>query len=160
VPKPRIYLDTSVISHLFHEDAPESQAATVELFENAIAPRVYDVFISGLVVDELRRTNDAERRKALLDVIPRYGLTLLPEGTEEIDRLAQCYMDHGIIPADKIEDALHVAYATVFEMDILVTWNYRHLAKVKTATLIALVNSAEGYARPLRLLTPLEVLAP
>jgi hypothetical protein len=45
-------------------------------------------------------------------------------------------------------------------MDILVTWNYRHLAKAKTATLIALVNSAEGYARPLRLLTPLEVLAP
>jgi hypothetical protein len=45
-------------------------------------------------------------------------------------------------------------------MDILVTWNFRHLAKAKTASMVAGVNMLEGYSKQLRLLTPLEVLEP
>lgn len=74
--------------------------------------------------------------------------------------LATRYIEHGIIPAMKAEDALHVAYATVFELDVLVTWNFRHLARARTEALIGSVNVVEGYSKPLRLLTPLEVLRP
>lgn len=160
MPKLRIYLDTSVISHLFHDDAPESQAATIEFFERAVRPGVYDTFVSGIVLNELSRTKSPERREALLGVIGQGGISVLTEGTDEVDRLAEIYVRHGVIPPGKFEDALHLAYATFYEMDILVTWNYRHLARAKTATLVASLNTAEGYARPLRLLTPLELLEP
>jgi predicted nucleic acid-binding protein len=160
MPKLRIYLDTSVINHLFHDDAPERQAATWELFENAIGPKAYDAFISSVVVDEIRRTPDPGRRSQLLDVIGQYELSILPDGGDEVDRLAQLYVQRGIIPVKEPEDALHVAYATLFEIDVLVTWNFRHLAKAKNVPLIQAVNLVEGYNRPLRLVTPLEVLEP
>jgi predicted nucleic acid-binding protein len=156
----RIYLDTSVISHLFHDDAPEWKAATEELFANTIAPGVHEAFVSTLVLDELDRTREPELRAKLLDVVRRYDLAVLPQGEQKVDDLAQLYLQQGIVPAAYPEDALHVAYATVFEMDVLVTWNFRHLAKARTADLVAGVNFLEGYTRPLKLLTPLEVLAP
>jgi predicted nucleic acid-binding protein len=156
----RLYLDTSVISHLFHEDAPERQADTRELFENAIAPSLHETFVSAVVIDELRRTRDEALRQRLLDVLVAYPILLLPDGGEEVGRLARAYMEHEIVPARNPEDALHVAYATHFELDVLVTWNYRHLARARTASLVASVNMVEGYPRPLQILTPLEVLKP
>lgn len=67
------------------------------------------------------------------------------------------YVVQKIIPAGKFEDALHVAYATVHQMDILLSWNFKHLANVRREALIAAVNQQTGYRYPLRLLSPLEV---
>ena len=75
----------------------------------------------------------------------------------EIERLADRYLAQGIIPATKREDALHVAHATVHGLDILLSWNFRHLANVRREGLIAAVNQQEGYRHALRLLSPLEV---
>ena len=57
----------------------------------------------------------------------------------------------------KRDDAFHVAYATVFGLDILLSWNFKHLANVRREMLIAAINQQEGYRHPLRLLSPLEV---
>ncbi|MEK7795415.1 MAG: type II toxin-antitoxin system VapC family toxin [Candidatus Hydrogenedentota bacterium] len=156
----RIYLDTSVISHLFHDDSPTLQEATQELFENAIATNIHDSFISGVVLDELRRAKDPVLRAKFLEVVSRYPLGILPSDDPEVARIARLYMDGGVLPSKKPEDAFHVAFATVFEMDVLVTWNFRHLAKAKTSAMVAGINRMEGYSKPLQLLTPLEVLEP
>jgi hypothetical protein len=74
-----------------------------------------------------------------------------------LKELAFRYIEHGAIPEAKLEDAQHVAYATVHEMDILVSWNFRHLANVKKEAKILAVNVEAGYWRPLRLLSPLEI---
>jgi hypothetical protein len=50
--------------------------------------------------------------------------------TDEIKRLAKLYVNEGIIPAKKDDDALHIAYSTFYEMDILLSWNYKHLANI------------------------------
>ena len=160
MPKLRIYLDTSVVSHLFHEDAPERKADTEEFFENAILPKAYETFISSVVLEELARTKNLVLRQRFLQATEHYQLDILPEGGNEVARLAALYMDRGVIPFRNPEDALHVAYATLFEMDSLVTWNFRHLARAKTAGLIGSINLVEGYMRPLRLQTPLELLQP
>ena len=55
------------------------------------------------------------------------------EVSEECEELAQFYQNSGILPAKKIEDALHVALATIHQMDILVSWNHRHMANVRKA---------------------------
>ena len=61
------------------------------------------------------------------------------------------------IPAAQREDAFHVAYATVFGLDILLPWNFKHLANVRREKLIAEINRAAGYPDLLRLVSPLEV---
>lgn len=69
----------------------------------------------------------------------------------------ELYLARGVIPAGKRDDAFHVAYATVFGMDILLSWNFKHLANIRREKLIAEINQATGYPELLRLLSPLEV---
>lgn len=109
MPKLRIYLDTSVISHLYHDDAPQRKADTEEFFENAVAPKAYETFISQAVIDELLRTKDLALRQQFLDAVSRYELVLLPEGGEDVARLASACVEQNIIPTKKPEDTLHVA---------------------------------------------------
>ena len=66
-------------------------------------------------------------------------------------------MSNGIIPADNIDDALHIAIATIYEMDILVTYNFEHIMKIKTVDRITAVNLLLGY-KTMRIVIPEEVL--
>jgi hypothetical protein len=154
--KLRIYLDTSVINFLFAEDAPDFRKATVEFFRKH-APK-YELYVSAIVRLEIGRTPDPLHRQKLLDVLQRYPITMLTdESRAEIEQLAKVYVVQKIIPSAKFEDALHVAYATVHQMDILLSWNFKHLANVRREALIAAINQQTGYRYPLRLLSPLEV---
>jgi len=108
-----------------------------------------------VVLEIMRDSNPAHRQK-LLDTLHRHPITMLT-GDPEIERLADLYLARGVIPATKREDALHVANATVHKLDILLSWNFKHLANVRREALIAAVNRQEGYAHALRLLSPLEV---
>jgi hypothetical protein len=63
----------------------------------------------------------AERLKLL------NGLTLLPL-TDEVRDVANELLDAGVLPRKAEADAVHIAVATVHEMDVLLTWNCRHLA--------------------------------
>ena len=60
-------------------------------------------------------------------------------------------------PANKFEDAVHAAVATVFEMDALISWNLKHLSNLKKMEMINGVNMKEGYSKRLELITPMEV---
>jgi hypothetical protein len=69
-------------------------------------------------VGELQRTKEPPRRKQLLGLIE--GITILPR-TEEAEELADLYVKNKIIPLKYRVDALHIAIATLNEMDILVS---------------------------------------
>jgi predicted nucleic acid-binding protein len=158
--KLRVYLDTSIINFLFADDALESKTATTAFFEDYVGPGVYDVFISPVVVDEIVRTPDKARRNKLMGAIEDYALDVLEisDQTIEIQPLAQAYIDARIIPKRKLEDALHIAIATVNETDVFLSWNYRHLANVNKEMLVRAVNLQAGYTKPMRMTTPLEVM--
>ena len=158
--KLQIYLDTSVVCHLFHDDAPQRRDETRLFFDNGIARRLYAAYISDAVLDEIRKTPDPVRRAELMDVLRDYGLTRLPPTTPEIARLAKLYQDRKIVPARNRMDAMHLAFFTVFRMDALVTWNFRHLARSQTEALVNGTNLMEGYHGTLRLITPLELANP
>ena len=78
--------------------------------------------------------------------------------TTECDELAEFYIDCSITPAKKLEDALHVAVATVHEIDVLVSWNHRHLANARKTDQYRGANLIRGYWKSPLILTPLEVL--
>ena len=158
--KVRIYLDTSVINFLFADDAPEQQQATVTFFENFVKPGLYDVYVSPVVIDELARTHDHRKRKMLFAAVDAYALEVLDirEAMGEIRSLAEAYVAEAVIPVQKPEDALHIAIATAKEMDILLSWNYKHIANINKELLVQAVNFRAGYAKLIRMLTPWEVI--
>ena len=155
--KLRVYLDTSVVNFLFAEDAPEKQGITLDFFENTVATGKIEACISDAVTEEITRTPDEDRKELLLSVLKEYAFTLLYLD-EESERPGELYVRKGVVPERKIEDAYHLAIATVNELDVLVSWNFRHLANVTKERRVAGVNLEEGYLHPLRLTTPMEVM--
>ena len=86
------------------------------------------------------------------------GLLDISYQIDEIQNLSLTYIEKGIIPRRKIEDALHIAIATVKELDILLSWNYKHLANINKEIRIRAINLLAGYSKPIRFLTPMEVV--
>lgn len=155
-----IYLDTSIINFLFADDAPELRDITILFFSSIVRKGIYDIWISSVVVDEIQQTADEAKRERLLNAVRDYDLPILDttSSKQEIRDLANKYIESKVIPPGKEEDALHVAISTVFEIDVLLSWNYRHLANLSRERRIMLVNLSEGYAKPLRIITPMEVI--
>ncbi len=157
--KLRIYLDTSVINFLFADDAPEKRDITREFFARHL--RNFDAVISEIVLFELRKTRDSGKRAALIHAVEHHAIALLEIAQAkraEIERLADAYQHHGVFPAAKREDALHVAVCTIFAVDALVSWNYRHLANIRKQLLVNAINEQHGYNKELHLITPFEMM--
>lgn len=157
MPRHKIYLDSSVISFLYADDAPDFQTVTQDFFMNY--SQNFDLFISQVVLWEIGKTVDASLRDTITNTLEKYPIAVLAEdAANELDDLAAAYLDAGILPRSQIEDAYHVAYATVHEMDILLSWNFKHLANVNKEAKIQVENSREGYRHPLRLTSPMELI--
>ena len=162
--KLKLYLDTSVWNFFFADDAPEKRDITKRFFDSIkeglsacvhAQAGIYEIFISEVVIREI---NDApeSKRKALFDLVNKYAPVEL-ETTEEADELTEFYMERGIIPKGKRDDAFHVAIAAVHEMDAIITWNYQHLANLRKSELFNGVNLERGYTKRLEIVTPMEV---
>ena len=78
---------------------------------------------------------EANLRKALENLINDFEVL---EMTEEVIELADTYLSHRRLPRG---DALHLASASIGEMDFLVTWNLRHIYKRGTQEMIREVNT-------------------
>jgi len=156
--KIKIYLDTSVPNFLFADDAPEKRDITIDFFSNFVKLEKYHTFISAFVLVEIDNTTDLKKKIKLLEALKQYPLTMLQsENRNEIETLAQKYVKAGIIPMKNIFDAYHIAVCTVFGIDYLVSWNFRHLANVNKENLVRIVNCQNNYLNELRIITPLEL---
>jgi len=124
-------------------------------FFNLIQKGVYEIYISDVVFLEIERAVDDVRQR-LSHLIKKYSPEVI-ESSPEAEELAREYLVRKIIPPSKIEDALHIAIATVEELDAVVTWNYRHMANLRKAELFYSVNIEMGYYKRLEIITPMEV---
>jgi len=154
--KLKIYLDTSVINFLFADDAPDLKKVTIDFFENHMFH--YNIEISDIVITEISRTKNIEKRDLLFNAIDKYKLVIKNKLSEEISEFAKYYIDSGIIPKDKPEDAQHIAFATFYEFDILLSWNFKHLANINKQMLVNSLNLQKGFNKQLLLLNPMEVI--
>jgi len=68
-----------------------------------------------------------------------------PMGTAGGIALAKKYIDEDIIPEDYLDDALHIAIAILYQIDILVSWNFKHLVNPVTRRGINAINMLKGY---------------
>jgi predicted nucleic acid-binding protein len=109
---------------------------------------------SAVVFEELERIPDAARRAESIALVrPLEQLDF----TEEIAEIADVYIHHKLMPTEALGDADHLALASFYNCDMLVTWNCRHLANANKAGHIRRINALLGFRTPM-LVTPLELL--
>ncbi|MDR2510491.1 MAG: hypothetical protein LBC77_07600 [Spirochaetaceae bacterium] len=151
---PKIYLETTIFNFPFADDAPQYKADTLKLFEEIKAGK-FEPFTSKYATDELADTKDAVKKAKMEALISEYHVKVF-ERNDDIVKLAKIYVDGGIIPRKFDTDALHIAAATFYGMDIIVSLNFGHIVKHKTILETEIVNLREGYKRVF-IHTPAEV---
>ena len=150
--KPRVYVETSVVSCL---TAPSSrdiviagrQQVTREWW--ATATGRFDLVISERVREEAAAGDGdaAQSRLAAIAALPTVAVSA------EVTRLAQALVDAGAVPMRAAQDAVHIAIAAAGQVPFLVTWNFRHIANAAARRQIEAVCCAGGIDAPV-LCTP------
>ena len=113
----------------------------------------YDKVTSQAVIDELSRGQFPGKNEAL-NLIS--DLDLLPI-VEEIEEIVSAYLSHYLMPKEAVGDALHLAMASYYGCDYLLTWNCKHLANANKYRHIRRINTIMDLVTP-NLVTPLELL--
>lgn len=137
-----LYLETSVVGAYLDNGDPFRRDLTIRWWEHELAE--YDAFSSILVERELERIAEPHRSGYLNLVKPLEKLEL----AEEIAILAEAYIERGIFQRKYIADAIHVALASFYKIDYLVTWNFGHIANVRKQARLRMFNQSAGFFAP------------
>lgn len=148
--KLKIYLDTTIISFLYAEDAQEKMAITKEFWEMAIAGK-FEIVFSQVTMREILRCSEP-KRSIMTDFLQKINYRVF-EINEEMLVLADKYVEEGFIPQKYKDDAFHLAAATVDNCDIILSWNFTHIVKAKTIFGVNGVNTMLGY-RHIEIMSP------
>jgi predicted nucleic acid-binding protein len=136
--KQRIYIDTSVIGG-YHDKEFESD--TRKLFER-IQNGEFAIYLSE--ISRLELLPAPKMVQDVLTLIPAESLIVL-DFTEEAKQLAECYIDEKILGVSSRDDAYHIAIATVNRIDLLLSWNFKHIVNWDKIRLFNAINLKNGY---------------
>ena len=134
----RLYLDTSVIGGYYD---PEFSEWTKPFIEDVLN-RKHIAIISDITIKEIL---DAPRNvNQLLDQLINTSSELIT-GNEQTEKLASYYIQEGALTRKSIEDANHIALATFYTVQSVVSWNFKHLVNIDRIRLFNSVNLKYGY---------------
>ena len=135
----RIYIDTSVIGGNFDVEFKEDTRLLFERLENKEMVFV----ISDLL--ELELLNAPSNVREVLINYPEkiFERVFL---TEEAIKLADLYIAENVVGRSSIEDCRHIAIATINKVDVLVSWNFRHIVNPDKISGYNSVNLKNGYS--------------
>jgi hypothetical protein len=146
--KLRVYVDTSVIGGCYDDE--------FSIWSNGIFKDFrlgnFQSVVSELTAGEIENAPEPVRLKyAELEEISEY-LTITDESTD----LADIYHKRKILTTKFYDDMLHIALATLANVDIVVSWNFKHIVHYDKIGLFNGVNLELGY-RTLQIYSPREV---
>ena len=154
--KPKVYLETSIISYLAGRRSKDlivaaHQELTHEWWE--MRKNKFTPFVSQLVIQEIQEGDKAaaQERLLLIEALPSLSLN------EDARELALVFLQKKVIPRKAVEDALHIAVATCNGMDYLVTWNCKHIANAEIRSEINRLCTENGFEAPI-ICTPEELM--
>ena len=153
--KPRVYVETSVISYLTARPSRDPVKASRQLQAKALwnAQQRFSLIVSPAVIDEALRGSPAAaalRQQALV------GLPVLAL-SQEASYLAQLLLDRKALPGKALADAVHIAIATTHKIKVVASFNFKHLAGVFARAKIENTLRQLGYEPPM-IATPEEIL--
>ena len=152
----RIYIESTIPSYVVVRPARDLlQAARQQLTKDwwDLKRENHELFTSQVVLDEITAGEAAMARQRLKLL---RGVPLL-EPSAAANDLGREILRSGLLPASADSDAAHIALATVHEMDVLLTWNCRHIANVAIQQRLRRLAEQNGYTLP-ALATPEEFM--
>lgn len=140
--KLKVYLDTSVISHLLQEDVPEKMSDTRKLWEMFKAGK-YDVYLSTVTLREIEECPEPKQTQFIdyLNAIHFVTLNI----TQDVTEVAKKIIEMGILKQKSFDDCQHIAAAIVNNCDCIISWNFKHIVNVKTIRGVRAITNLEGY---------------
>jgi len=133
----KIYIDTSVIGGYFDPEFENESKALFKKFQD----KEFYIVISDLTQSELTRAP-----KNVKDLIN--NLDLHPEIVSispEVITLAQEYINENVVGQTSMDDCLHISLATINKIDILVSWNFKHIVNIRRIRGYNAINILNGY---------------
>ena len=135
--KTKIYLDTSIPSAYFGFNKPMRQHITQKWFENEIEN--FSISISTLTIQEIDKLKNEEKKDNIKNILFKSNPILI-DITEDAKNLANEYMKNGAIPETEYEDALHIAIASINNIESLASWNFKHIVSINPIRKIHEIN--------------------
>lgn len=145
----RTYIDTSVFGGYYDDEFREWTSR----FFDEVEKDIHQIIISALVEQEI--TDAPQNVKELFEKYQPMSEQVLIDG--EMVELAENYITEKVLSRKFFNDALHIAIATVHKIDVLVSWNFRHIVNLNRIRLFNAVNLKNGYS-PIEIRSPREVL--
>lgn len=145
----RIYLDTSVIGGCFDDEFAIWSNALMKDIENGIFHGVTSEIVEAEITDA--PPNVRELFLGFLKINPEV-LSISSEAIELVDT----YIENKILAPRFRNDMLHIALSTIADVDILVSWNFKHIVRFDKIRQFNAVNLKQGYHR-LEIYSPREV---
>ena len=137
--KQRIYIDTSVVGGFFDEEFKE---ATIKLFERLENNEIIFV-VSDLLDLELINAPQLVKEHLLKYSADKFQRVEL---TEEAIKLAGAYINEEVVGKTSLEDCRHIAIATIHKVDVLASWNFKHIVNLDRIKGYNSVNLRLGYS--------------
>jgi hypothetical protein len=136
--KLRVYIDTSVVGGYFDDEFED----VTQLFFERIFSKDFLVYFSEVSEAELSLAPDFV--KDLKSKIPSDCYRYL-DLDDESRTLAEAYLKEKILGKASLDDAFHIAIATVNRLDVLVSWNFKHIVNYDKIKLFNSINLRLGY---------------
>jgi len=149
----KVYVDTSVIGGCFD---PKFRKDSLRLFEDFKAGRKQMVY-SDLVYKEIEQGQYTPNHllRKFHEVPEDYRVKY--KQNEEVELLAEKYLQRNILTEKSYKDAIHVAFGTIFKADVIASWNFRHIVNKRKIKLYNETNIEFGY-QPIVIKTPEYIL--
>jgi len=154
--KAKVYIETTIPSYLVARSSRDlltaaHQQLTRDWWE--FRGPAFDLYVSEPVLEEAGAGDPSLARKRL-EILADIRVLALTEG---ILKLAESLVMEGPIPRKAAGDALHIATATAYACEYLLTWNCRHIANAEIQRAARLVVRRQGFELP-SICTPEELM--
>ena len=150
--KHTVYFDATIPNYYFDERESLKTFVDITIKWWQEERDNYDIWISEEILNELASGNYPHKNEAIKFASK---LKILPPD-EHIIEIAQIYLDNYVMPQVLKGDAIHLAYASFYKIDFLLTWNCNHLANANKRQHIRRINTRLNLSVP-EIVTPLEL---
>jgi hypothetical protein len=148
-PARKLYIDTSVVEGYYD---PLWMADTRLLWQQAKAG--HWTLMTSIVAEAEIKNAPATVRQLFADTFETSNIL---DTSTEVEELAAAYMQAAVVPPKFADDALHVAMATVHDIRLIVSWNFKHLVNVRREDGFNAVNVLRGWPI-VRIVSPKEII--
>ena len=148
--KQRFYFDTSVFGGVYDLEFEEE---TLQLFERVKLGKIVCVY-SDLTETELIKA--PENVKKYFNELPKENIERVIVNGEIIE-LATKYLEEKVVGKTSFDDCLHIATATLNKVDMLVSWNFKHIVNIYRIRGYNSINIKMNYSS-LEIRSPKEIL--